>query len=59
MGLGKSYWHEIIDVLRAIIPVYDQVNHAISLGKDAEYREYGIRDKVKPGNLVLDAGSGY
>lgn len=59
MGLGKSYWHEIIDVLRAIIPVYDQVNHAISLGKDAEYREHGIRDKVKPGNLVLDAGSGY
>ncbi|MGH9909699.1 MAG: methyltransferase domain-containing protein, partial [Nitrososphaerales archaeon] len=59
MGLGRSYWHEIIDVLRAIIPVYDQVNRAISLGKDAEYRERGIRGKVKPGNLVLDAGSGY
>ena len=59
MGLGRNYWHEIIDVLRAIIPVYDQVNRAISLGKDAEYRERGIRDKVKPGNLVLDAGSGY
>lgn len=59
MGLGRSYWHEIIDVLRAIIPVYDRVNRAISLGKDAEYRERGIRDKVKAGNLVLDAGSGY
>lgn len=58
MGLG-SYWHEIIEVLRTVIPVYDQVNRAISLGKDAEYREHGIRNRVKQGNLVLDAGSGY
>lgn len=58
MGLG-SYWHEIIEVLRNIIPVYDQVNHAISLGKDAEYREHGISNRIESGNLVLDAGSGY
>jgi len=58
LGLG-SYWHEIIEVLRTIIPVYDQVNRAISLGKDAEYREHGIRNRVEKGNLVLDAGSGY
>ena len=58
MGLG-SYWHEIIDVLRTVIPVYDQVNRAISLGKDVEYRELGIRNRIKPGNFVLDAGSGY
>ena len=58
MGLG-NYWREIIDVLRTIIPVYDQVNTAISLGKDAEYREYAIRNKINPGNLILDAGSGY
>lgn len=58
MGLG-SYWHEIIEVLRNIIPVYDQVNRAISLGKDAEYREHGIRNRIEPGNFVLDAGSGY
>lgn len=58
MGLG-SYWHEIIDVLRSVIPVYDQVNRAISLGKDAEYRELGISNRVNSGNLVLDAGSGY
>jgi demethylmenaquinone methyltransferase/2-methoxy-6-polyprenyl-1,4-benzoquinol methylase len=58
LGLG-SYWHEIIEVLRNIIPVYDQVNRAISLGKDAEYREHGIRNRIEPGNFVLDAGSGY
>jgi demethylmenaquinone methyltransferase/2-methoxy-6-polyprenyl-1,4-benzoquinol methylase len=58
LGLG-SYWHEIIEVLRTIIPVYDQVNRAISLGKDAEYREHGIRNRVEQGNVVLDAGSGY
>jgi len=58
LGLG-SYWHEIIEVLRAIIPVYDKVNSAISLGKDLEYRERGIGVRVKQNNLVLDAGSGY
>ena len=58
MGLG-SYWHEIIEVLRDIIPVYDKVNSAISLGKDLEYREYGISARIKENNLVLDAGSGY
>lgn len=58
MGLG-SYWYEIIEVLRSIIPVYDQVNHAISLGKDAEFRRRGISKGIKSGNLVLDAGSGF
>jgi demethylmenaquinone methyltransferase/2-methoxy-6-polyprenyl-1,4-benzoquinol methylase len=58
LGLG-SYWHEIIDVLRTVIPVYDQVNRAISLGKDAEYRELGIRNRIESGNFILDAGSGY
>jgi len=58
LGL-ESYWHEIIKVLREIIPVYDKVNSAISLGKDVEYREHGISGRVKQNNLVLDAGSGY
>lgn len=58
MGLG-SYWHEIIEVLREIIPVYDKVNSAISLGKDIEYRERGVSGRIKENNLVLDAGSGY
>ncbi len=35
MGRG-SYWGEVIDVLRDIIPVYDKVNSAISFGKDVE-----------------------
>jgi len=58
MGLG-SYWGEVIDVLRDIIPVYDKVNSAISLGKDVEHRNRGIRGRVLPGNKILDAGSGF
>jgi demethylmenaquinone methyltransferase / 2-methoxy-6-polyprenyl-1,4-benzoquinol methylase len=58
-GLGSRYWTEVIDVLRAIIPVYDKVNKVISFGKDEEYRLQGIRGRVMPGNIILDAGSGY
>lgn len=58
MGLG-SYWGEVIEVLREIIPVYDKVNSYISLGKDKEHRIRGIKDRVKKGNSVLDAGSGF
>ncbi|BDQ30384.1 hypothetical protein NZNM25_09750 [Nitrosopumilus zosterae] len=58
MGLG-SYWGEVMDVLREIIPVYDKVNSIISLGKDAEHRNRGISGRVLPGNKILDAGSGF
>jgi demethylmenaquinone methyltransferase/2-methoxy-6-polyprenyl-1,4-benzoquinol methylase len=58
MGLG-SYWGEVIDVLREIIPVYDKVNSYISLGKDVEHRKRGISGRVNPGNKILDAGSGF
>ncbi len=58
MGLG-SYWGEVLDVLRDIIPVYDKVNSYISLGKDKEHRIRGIKNRVKRGNSILDAGSGF
>lgn len=58
MGLG-SYWGEVLDVLEEIIPVYDKVNSLISLGKDSQFRERGIRNRVKKGNDILDAGSGF
>jgi demethylmenaquinone methyltransferase/2-methoxy-6-polyprenyl-1,4-benzoquinol methylase len=58
-GLGSRYWPEVIEALRAIVPVYDRVNRVISLGKDEEYRQHAIRGRVMPGNVVLDAGSGY
>lgn len=58
MGLG-SYWGEVIEVLRQIIPVYDKVNSYISLGKDIEHRNRGIRGRVNPGDAILDAGSGF
>ena len=58
MGLG-SYWGEVMEVLREIIPVYDKVNSIISLGKDTEHRNRGISQRVHPGNKILDAGSGF
>ena len=58
MGLG-SYWGEVLEVLRDIIPVYDKVNSYISLGKDKEHRNRGIKGRVKSGDWVLDAGSGF
>lgn len=58
MGLG-SYWGEVIEVLRDIIPVYDKVNSYISLGKDVEHRNRGISGRVFPENKILDAGSGF
>ena len=58
MGL-EDRWGHVIEVLREIIPVYDRVNSYISLGKDREYRTKGIRGRVRPGDLVLDAGSGF
>ena len=46
-------------VLRSVIPVYDKVNVAISLGKANKYRWEGIKGHVHPGNKILDAGSGF
>lgn len=58
MGLG-SYWADVIEVLREIIPIYDKVNSYISLGKDSEHRKRGITGRVFPGDKILDAGSGF
>lgn len=58
-GLGLNYWKEVIGVLRNIIPVYDKVNMSISLGQDDKYRGYGLNGQIRPGDLILDAGSGF
>ena len=58
-GLGLGYWNEVIEVLRSIIPVYDKVNKSISLGQDDKYREFGLTGQISPGDLILDAGSGF
>ncbi|MDE1828822.1 MAG: class I SAM-dependent methyltransferase [Thaumarchaeota archaeon] len=58
MGLGSS-WGQVLDVLEQIIPVYDKVNSFISLGKDRQFRENGIRGRVNKGDKILDAGSGF
>ena len=58
MGLG-SYWGEVLDVLQEIIPVYDKVNSYISFVKDSEHRNKAIKGKIKNGDKILDAGSGF
>ena len=58
-GLGYTFWSEVISVLREIIPVYDKVNKVISLGKAESYRRIGISENIRPGNFILDAGSGF
>jgi demethylmenaquinone methyltransferase / 2-methoxy-6-polyprenyl-1,4-benzoquinol methylase len=58
-GLGYQYWKEVVSVLHLIIPVYDKVNMAISLGKANKYRRKGIHGSINPGNKILDAGSGF
>ena len=40
-------------MLRSIIPVYDKVNMAISMGKANRYREMGIRGNVFPETRYL------
>ncbi len=58
-GLGLNYWKEVIEVLENIIPVYDKVNKSISLGQDDKYRKCGLNGQIRPGDLILDAGSGF
>lgn len=58
MGLGTS-WGSVIDALAQIIPVYDRVNNAISLGSAESNRVRGISGRMSPGDKVLDAGSGF
>lgn len=58
MGLGSD-WGKILEILEQIIPVYDRVNSFISLGKDREFRERGIRNRVNKNDSILDAGSGF
>ncbi len=58
MGLGSS-WGGVIDVLGEIIPVYDRVNAAISLGSAESNRVRALSGRVGRGDNVLDAGSGF
>ena len=58
-GLGSTHWAEVIEVLRSVIPFYDRVNKAISLGNDTKFRIKGVKGRINLGSLLLDAGSGY
>ena len=54
----REQWQKVIDVLHAVMPVYDRVNHVISFGRDIAYREEGIVNAPPSLEFVLDAGCG-
>ena len=58
MGLEER-WDHVLNVLDDIIPVYDKVNSYISLGHDKECRRKGVRGRIRDGDVILDAGSGF
>lgn len=58
MGLG-SEWGGVIGALAEIIPVYDRVNRAISLGTAEANRRRALAGRLRAGDAVLDAGSGF
>ena len=59
MGLGAAYWPEVMGALEEIIPVYDRVNRLISAGRACRHRSAGVAGRLRPGDAVLDAGSGF
>ncbi|NWG08715.1 MAG: class I SAM-dependent methyltransferase [Nitrososphaerales archaeon] len=56
-GLGER-WHEVVEALHKVMPIYDRVNHMMSFGRDSAYREEGIIGALPSADLVLDAGCG-
>ncbi|MGQ9719247.1 MAG: class I SAM-dependent methyltransferase [Nitrososphaerales archaeon] len=56
-GLGER-WHEVVEALHKVMPIYDYVNHMMSFGRDRAYREEGIMGALPSAELVLDAGCG-
>lgn len=59
MGLGAGYWPQVMRALEDVIPVYDRVNRLISAGRADRHRAAGVAGRLRPGDAVLDAGSGF
>ncbi len=56
-GLGEI-WQKTEEALIETIPIYDQGNRIISIGRDKQYRREGILQTVKYQDRVLDLGCG-
>jgi ubiquinone/menaquinone biosynthesis C-methylase UbiE len=56
-GLG-DFWPRVIDSLRRLAPIYEEVNRTISFNTDLKVRANAVEGRVKAGDVVLDAGSG-
>jgi demethylmenaquinone methyltransferase/2-methoxy-6-polyprenyl-1,4-benzoquinol methylase len=58
-GLSMETWRKVVKAIEDSIPLYDQVNDVISLGKAREARSFALgRLALKDGFCVLDGGIG-
>lgn len=57
MGLASSWW-AVVEALERVIPSYERMNAAMSLGRDVEYRRLGVRLAARGGCVAVDAGCG-
>ena len=52
-------WKKVVGAIEDSIPMYDQVNEMISLGKAQEARQYAVEQlRIADGSRVLDSGIG-
>ena len=52
-------WKKVVGAIEDSIPMYDQVNEMISLGKAQEARQYAVQQlQIADGSRVLDSGIG-
>ena len=58
-GLSIEVWRKVVIAIEDSIPLYDQVNNTISLGKAQVARSFALeRLELKNGMCVLDSGIG-
>jgi demethylmenaquinone methyltransferase/2-methoxy-6-polyprenyl-1,4-benzoquinol methylase len=58
-GLSPETWKRVVKAIEDSIPLYDQVNDLISLGKAQEARNFALsRLELRDGISILDSGIG-
>lgn len=55
--MDPADWHDLETCLATIIPTYERVNRAMSLGQVGRWRRQ-IQRHVRPGDVVVELGSG-
>lgn len=55
--MDRSDWEDLETCLATIIPTYERVNRAMSLGQVARWRAH-VQKHIRPGDTVVELGSG-